>query len=214
MCVCAGVCTEISNFIPVILDISFVLLILLETSICKSSEAYISPSLKIPGQPLCEWSPSLWNSCYIHAVLSHFLSLPLTSFMFSISISLSFTLVASAVLSHGLLVPLEPLLMWCINLMHTMRFNFNDFFPVSKSCTLFSQICVFLNTASCSSLVFPVLLFVFWHACFTVCNQSEALKRPVLLFITSANSRSGKLILRGVTWCPLMARLGESWVRG
>ena len=37
---------EISDFIPLILDISLVLFILLKTLICKSSEPYIFPSLK------------------------------------------------------------------------------------------------------------------------------------------------------------------------
>lgn len=153
------VCMEISNFIPLILDMSFVLFILLETLICKSSEAYIFPSLKN------SWPASLWMTPLSLVLLLD----PCCSFSFSLSspdfyvfhlcISLCFILVTSAVLSHGLRVPLELLLIGCLT--HTVHFNFNDFSPISKSCTLLSQICVVLNAASCSFLIFPVLLFVF-----------------------------------------------------
>lgn len=81
-----------------------------------------------------------------------------------------------------------------------MHFNLSDFSPVSKS---YSNL-RFLNAASCSFLIFPVLFICFRRACFTVCNQSlvpEALKLLVLLFITSADSRSGKRTPPGV--CPL-----------
>lgn len=67
MCVRAGV-YRISNCIPLILDVGFVLFILLETSICKPPEAHIFPSLKILGRRLCE--------DFSHAVLLIFLSSP------------------------------------------------------------------------------------------------------------------------------------------